>query len=59
MQFSHSGLVATVTSRASWPDHPAFDLVTDLEPYLITMESPDSNVVQAKVRALQAMNRPG
>jgi hypothetical protein len=54
LQFSDSGLVATVIARGSWPDHPAFYLMTDLEPYLTAIESPDSEVVKAKLRALQA-----
>jgi hypothetical protein len=51
LQFSYSGLIATVIARGQWPDHPAFDLVTDLEAYLTAMESPDSEVVKAKLRA--------
>jgi hypothetical protein len=50
-------LIATVIARGNWPDQPAFDIVTDLEPYLTAMESPDSEAVKAKLRALRAANR--
>jgi hypothetical protein len=54
LRFSHSGLTVTVIARGNWPDHPAFELITDLEPYLTAIESPDSEVVTAKARALLA-----
>ena len=59
LQFNHSGLITTVMARGNWPDQPAFDIVTDLEPYLTATESPDSEVVKAKLRALRAANRRG
>jgi hypothetical protein len=54
LRFSHSGLVVTVIARGNWPDHPVFDWITDFEPYLTAIESPDSEVVTAKARALLA-----
>jgi hypothetical protein len=59
LRFNHTGLIATVIARGNWPARPAFDVVTDLEPYLTAMESPESEVVKAKLRALQALNRLG
>jgi hypothetical protein len=54
LQFSHPRGAVTVTARGNWPERPAFSLVADLEPYLAAIESPDSEVVAAKLRALQA-----
>ena len=51
LQFIQSGLQVTVIARASWPDRPEFALVTDLEPYLAAMESAESEVIKAKLRA--------
>jgi hypothetical protein len=59
LRFNHTGLIATVIARGNWPAQPAFDVVTDLEPYLTAMESAESEVVKAKLRALQALNRRG
>lgn len=58
LQFSHAGLVATVVARAAWPDRPAFDLITNLEPYLTAIESRNSEVVKARARALALQQRP-
>jgi hypothetical protein len=53
LQFSYRGVTVTVTARGDWrPAHPAFSLITDLEPYLAAIESPDSEVLAAKLRAL-------
>lgn len=52
LRLSHVGLVATVIARGTWPDRPALDLITNLEPYLTAIESPDSEVVKARVRSL-------
>jgi hypothetical protein len=52
LRLSHAGIVATVISRGTWPARAAFDLITNLEPYLTAIESPDSEVVKAKVRSL-------
>jgi hypothetical protein len=51
LQFSHSGLLVTVLARRAWPEHPEFAVVTDLEPYLAAMETGDSEVIKARLRA--------
>jgi hypothetical protein len=58
LRFSHAGMVATVIARGSWPYRPAFDLIRNLEPYLMAIQSPDSAVVKAKVRALARTAAP-
>lgn len=54
LQFTHSGLLVTGISRGPWPPQPRFALITDLEPYLAPLESADSEVIRAKIRALSA-----
>lgn len=56
LRFSHAGIVATVIARDAWPARLAFDLITNLEPYLTAIESPDSEVVKARVRSLAAQH---
>jgi hypothetical protein len=51
MQFSHSGLLVTVTARRSWPDQPDFAVVTDLDPFLAPMELADPETAKARLRA--------
>jgi hypothetical protein len=52
LRFRHAGMVGTVITRGTWPDRPAFDLIANLEPYLTAIESPDSEVVKARVWSL-------
>ncbi len=58
LQFTHSGRAVTVIARGHWPERPAFDLINDLEPYLTALESADSEVIKARIRAIQ-MARSG
>lgn len=51
LQFSRAGLLVRVIARRSWPDRPEFAIITDLEPYLAQMESPDSEVIRARLLA--------
>lgn len=59
LRFSHAGTVATVIARGTWPARPALDLITNLKPYLTAIESPDSEVVKARVRSLAGQHPNG
>ena len=59
LRFSHAGTVATVIARGTWPARPTLDLITNLEPYLTAIESPDSEVVKARVRSLAGQHPNG
>ena len=59
---SYNGFMACSSSTSAWSPrllHAApgqtgrpFDLITNLEPYLTAIESPDSEVAKARVRSL-------
>ncbi len=52
-------MVAALAVSTTLPDRLAFDLITDLEPYLAAIESPDSEVVKARVRSLAGQHPRG